>query len=103
MTNSSALPKCPPKIANGRKSEGLRLPDESYIHHTEAVHHNSTSEIVTITVSLVVLSIQLTETLTNIGTIHQPSRKEMPEKVPMQLASLSMRIRPVKGIGQTQG
>lgn len=103
MTNPSALPKCPPKIANVGKSEVLQLPDESYTRCTEATQYNSTSEIVTNIVSLVILLIRLTETVTNIGNVCQPSRKEMLEKVPMQLTSLSMRICPVKRIRQKQG
>lgn len=66
MTNPSALPKCPPKIADMGKSEVLQLPDESHLPCTEAVQYNSVYETVTNTVSLVVLLIRLTETATNI-------------------------------------
>lgn len=80
------------------KSEVLQLPEKWHVHCTEAVQHNSTSEIVTNTVLLVILLIWLTATVTNIENIYQPSRKGMLEKVPLQLTSLSMQICPVKGV-----
>lgn len=70
MANPSVLPKRPPKIANIRKSEVFQLPDESSTCYTQAMQLNFTSRIVTNTISYVILLVWLTETTTNIGSIH---------------------------------